>query len=415
LAKSAPSYDNSNTPTDQKTYVPPISMMAVIGFTNTQAPQPPPTAPYSPNNNVVVSPLSFFYGGAITDHIGAFIQVTYPGQPVTAAIGNDPFATHTWFSDNTDIRYANSAMFGSVPVIYGITTNNNPTVQDPWNTTPAWAFPYASSTVAPTPFAGTIINGAFASQVGSVGAYAFINDALFLEASVYHSLNPNILNALGVDPFGAPGKLDWAPYWRAAYEPHWGNHWLEVGTFGMLANIHPFTSGPTAPAPFPPVPVTFATSPQAVTYTDIGFDTQYQYQGDNFWITVRGSYVHENQYDPNFLLAPTNATNTLNEARAYASLAYGNNNRVVLTGQYFNTWGSSDVGLYGGIASGFSPNSDGFIAEIAYIPFISNFAPGWPWFNARVGLQYTYYNKFDGTTAGAQANNTLFLYLWVAM
>ena len=34
--------------------------------------------------------------------------------------------------------------------------------------------------------------------------------------------------------------------------------------------------------------------------------------------------------------SPRNPTNTLNEARAYASLAYGNDNRVVLTGQYFN-------------------------------------------------------------------------------
>ena len=91
-----------------------------------------------------------------------------------------------------------------------------------------------------------------------------------------------------------------------------------------------------------------------------------------------------------------NPTNTLNEARAYASLAYGNNNRVVLTGQYFNSWGSPDALLYGG-----SPNTNGWIAEIAYIPFISSQAPGWPWFNARVGLQYTYYTEFNGTTVGA--------------
>ena len=42
-------------------------MMTIVGFTNTQAPLPPPTAPYNANNNVVVSPISFFWGGAITD------------------------------------------------------------------------------------------------------------------------------------------------------------------------------------------------------------------------------------------------------------------------------------------------------------------------------------------------------------
>ncbi len=73
-------------------------------------------------------------------------------------------------------------------------------------------------------------------------------------------------------------------------------------------------------------------------------DSQYQYQGDNFWFTLRGSFIHEFQkLDAsfnNFLAA--NPTNELNEARGYASLAYGNDNRIVLTGQYFNTWGSPD-------------------------------------------------------------------------
>ena len=398
-----PSSDDSSN--SQKPYVPPIAMMAIVGFTNTEAPLSPPTAPYSANNNVVVSPISFFYGGAITDHIGAFAQVTYNAPPPGGF--TDPFG-HTWTWDNTDIRYADSRRLGNFDVTYGITANNNPTVQDPWNTTPAWAFPYASSTIAPTPGTHTIIDGTFAAHVVSAGAYAYINDALYLEASVYTTLNPSAQNDLGTDPFGAPGLFDAAPYWRAAFEPHWGNHWLEVGTFGMLADIHPWTASS---------PTDTSTLAQTDKYTDIGFDTQYQYQGSNFWFTLRGSYIYEYQkLDASFLTgAAANPTNTLNEARAYASLAYGNDNRVVLTAQYFNTWGTSDTGLYGTLASGFSPNSDGWIAEIAYIPFISSQAPGWPWFNARVGLQYTWYNKFDGTTVGASANNTLFLYLWLAM
>jgi hypothetical protein len=42
-------------------------------------------------------------------------------------------------------------------------------------------------------------------------------------------------------------------------------------------------------------------------------------------------------------------------------------------------------------------------------------APGWPWFNARVGLDYIAYDRFEGITAGASGHNTLFLYLWLAM
>jgi hypothetical protein len=62
-----------------------------------------------------------------------------------------------------------------------------------------------------------------------------------------------------------------------------------------------------------------------------------------------------------------------------------------------------------------SPNSNGYIFEIAYIPFSISQAPGWPWANMRVGLQYTYYNKFDGDTVFAHDNNTLFGYVWFAM
>jgi hypothetical protein len=101
-----------------------------------------------------------------------------------------------------------------------------------------------------------------------------------------------------------------------------------------------------------------------------------------------------------------------------ASLALGADNRIVLTGQYFNVWGTSDADLFGtdpltGLA--LTPDTNGWTAEIAYIPFGTSKMIGWPWFNARIGLQYTYYNKFNGTAVGAHDNNTLFLHAWIAM
>ncbi|HLN08896.1 MAG TPA: cytochrome C [Xanthobacteraceae bacterium] len=386
-----------------KPWVPPISAMGILGFTNTQSPQAPPTDPYWTNNNVVLSPVSFFWGGAITENIGAFAQVTYNATPLGGF--PDPFG-HNWTWDNTDIRFANTTKLFGLDMIYGITANNNPTVQDVWNTTPAWTFPYAASTVAPTPASHTIIDGTFAAHVGSVGAYAFINDMLYMEVTGYRTLDFAAQNALGTDPNGAPGLFAGvAPYWRVAVEPHVGNHWLEVGTFGMIADVHPFAD------------VFGNTFAMTDKYTDIGVDSQYQYQGDNYWFSLRGSWIHEFQkLDASFNSgAAANPTDELNTLRLQASLAYGGDNRVVLTGQYFNTWGTSDVALYANLASGMSPDSDGFIAEIAYIPFGLSAAPGWPWFNARVGLQYTWYNKFDGTTVGASANNTLFLHAWIAM
>lgn len=381
-----------------KGWFPPVAMMTIVGFTHTQAPLPPPTAPFQANDNVIVSPVSGFYAGAISEHVGAFAQVTYDNPP------------GKWTWDNIDLRYANTAKLGGLDVLYGITANNNPTVQDVWNTTPAWVFPYAASTIAPTPVTHTIIDGTFAAHVGSVGGYVFINDALYLETTAYKTLDPGAQTHLGVDPFSAPGLFESpSPYWRVAFEPHVGNHWLEIGTFGMFSEIHPWidSSGLSG----------FGTFPQTDKFTDIGVDTQYQYQGENYWFTLRGSYIHEHQkLDASFANGrSSNPVDTLNTARAQASLAYGADNRIVLTGQYFNTWGSPDVGLYGALASGFSPNSDGWVAEITYIPFMSSKAPLWPWSNVRIGLQYTWYNKFDGTSVGASANNTLFLYAWFAL
>ena len=414
LPTKAPSDTSQSIP-----YAPPISMMAIVGYTNTQASQAPPCAPYSCNDNVVASPVSLFYGGAITEHIGAFAQVTYNGSEFgyqgNPNYGIDPYLGHQITWDNTDVRYANTASLAGVNFIYGITGNNNPTVQDPWNTTPAWGFPYAGSNVAPKPGAATLIEGALAAHVAGVGAYAFINDILYLELTGYQTIKFDVQNKLGVDPFNAPGMIDGiAPYWRVAVEPHWGNHWIEFGAFGMSTRINPWNQDPSAwdsNGQFQNV-----TYPQTDRYTDTGFDTQYQYQGSNYWFTLRGTYIHENQtLDASFgnSLA-ANPTNTLNTFKALASLAYGNDNRIVLTGQYFDIQGSSDSGLYSS-NPGYSPNSSGYIAEIAYIPFISSQAPGWPWANVRVGLQYTYYNKFDGDTVFAHDNNTLFGYVWFAM
>jgi hypothetical protein len=170
-------FDNS-TKDYQRPWVPPISMMAVPGYTHTATDNAPPADPFAPNDNITfAAPLSFFWGGAITDHIGAFAQLTY-GGPIGAP-GADLFA-HSCGWDNTDVRYADSTSIGKMNITYGITANNNPTVQDPWNTTPAWQFPYVSS-----PFQGlgakfgstAIIDGAFGpGHVVSVGPYVYIND-----------------------------------------------------------------------------------------------------------------------------------------------------------------------------------------------------------------------------------------------
>lgn len=387
--KTATAATDANDTSD--TWVPPIAMMAVFGYTHTQ--QPFDNSPYNPNDNWTIPQVSLFWGGAITEHVGAFSQWTYDGRSA-------------WAWDNQDIRYANTGKLGNIDVTYGLSADNNPTMGDPWNTVPAWGFPYMSSNVEPDPGVSTLIDGGLSANVAGAGAYGFFNNLVYLQLSGYHSLDPNTLGRLGMSaPTTAINGV--APYWRLAFEPHWGNHWLEFGTFGMSANLNQLIDNGNGG---------LARSDQTDRYTDVAFDTQYQYQGDNYWLTLRGTYIHEDQsLDASVANSlATNPSNTLNTVRLYGSLAYGDDNRFVFSGQYFDTWGSSDDTLYANNTD-FSPDVSGYVGEIAYIPFINGHSPGYPWANARIGAKYTYYNKFQGTTENAQDHNTFFLYAWVAM
>src|SRR5580704_11025244 len=116
----------------------PLSVVFDTSFTSTKSPQPA-----TQNGNFEFpQDASLFLAGSWGSHVGSFAQVTY-----------DTKADHfSW--DNTDIRYAdNSRHLFDKPLTWGVTLNNNPTVEDLWNSTPAWGFPWTSTDVAPSPSA----------------------------------------------------------------------------------------------------------------------------------------------------------------------------------------------------------------------------------------------------------------------
>jgi hypothetical protein len=104
--------------------------------------------------------LSVFFGEAISPRLGTFIQITYDGGEGTVGI------------DNVSLRYANHGKLASKEVIYGLTLNNSPTVQDVWNTTPVWGFPFGPSDVAPAPAAAPMIAGSAPTRSGTVTSMA---------------------------------------------------------------------------------------------------------------------------------------------------------------------------------------------------------------------------------------------------
>ena len=218
-------------------------------------------------------------------------------------------------------------------VAYGVTANNNPTVQDVWNTTPTWSFPFvaASDALAPTPSAGTMIEGTFEGRVAGTGVYIFANDKFYLEGTAYGTFDTQTLEALGLDPTDPPSRFDGlAPYWRAAYEKDWGNYALMVGTFGMFANVAPLgnQSAPTD------------------KITDVGGDTQFQYIGDVHAFTARFSYIfeHEKLEGSQPIGLSSNSSDDLNSLKVSGSYVY--NSVLSFTAGYFNIWGNADPLLF---------------------------------------------------------------------
>jgi hypothetical protein len=355
----------------------PLSVMLETSFTATKSP-----VPTTQNGNFEFpQDISLFLAGAWTSNVGSFLQVTYNTQ-------DDHFSM-----DNTDIRYANKTKLGGKELVYGLDLNNNPTLEDLWNSTPAWGFPWVASDSAPTPNAAAIINGSLAQDVAGIGGYAMWNNHLYLDLALYRSEHvggpqPNpgsaAINIRGV-----------APYWRVAWQESTGTTQFEIGAYGMHMK----------------------TTPNNITgledgYTDWAFDTQYDrtlFRTDV--LSLRGTYIRENSqlaFSCNNGLASV-CGHHLNTFMSNAEFHFGN--RYTGTFGWFITQGTADCALYGPCpASGGNPNGDprsaGYIATVSY----------WPWQNLQLAAQYTAYtrfngaaNNYDGSGRSASANNTVYL------
>jgi len=349
------------------------------------------------NNNVMLQDTSVFYGGQIYCQLGAFIQATYDR--------ND----EAFFLDNTDIRYANRTNVHGVDLIYGIDANNNPTVEDPWNTTPAWRLPGDPSNVFDPGFPTPLIDGGLAGIVAGAGGYVFANNMFYAAAIAYKTLDKSVLQALGE---GAPsiGLDGAAPYWRLAVEKTWDVYSLMFGTFGMTANV---------------IPDVTLQSPTD-KYTDVGWDAQFQYLTDMHFITARISYIYEwEKLDGSvFNMTAVNQKNHLAEFNASVTYAY--DARYSVTLGYFNTTGSTDFDPTATIPSFFatnngSPNSSGEIIDIGYSPWSRGGPVFWPWLNTRFGVKFLHYDKlqgastnYDGMGRNARDDDSTLLYAWTA-
>jgi hypothetical protein len=374
--------------------IPPLSAMVQVSYTHTSKALPDSALPDAlAKDGEVLFPdqVSLFYAGKIANELGAFMQLTYSGA-------EDHFAL-----DNTDIRYAHHLAFGGADadahhLILGLTLNNNPAVQDVWNTTPAWGFPFSGSGVAPGQIASTQIDGRLGQGVAGLGLYTWFDDHFYAEITAYTAAISGGAHPLDSTQSNVAHGL--APYWRVAYEQRWDRNSISIGAYGMDLRVHPGNG----------------TALQGVTdrFKDAAVDAQYQFIGEDHLATVLATYIHESQ-SLDASVIDLFAANTANNLRTF-KLAGEYSYRRTIGGSlgYFNTTGSTDMTLYAaapvvGSANG-SPNTSGYIVEANYLP----------WLNVKLQLQYVGYQKFnglklnyDGTGRNASDNNTLFVLAWL--
>jgi len=360
--------------------VPGLSAMLIGSMTSIAGKQPG-----TQNANVdFPQELGLFLGGSISPHLGGFLQVTYASADGSIAI------------DNVDLRYANQTRVGSKRFDYGFSLNNNPTVQDVWNTVPAWGFPYTGPETAPTPSVSTLIGDDLGAQVAGLGGYFLWNGLLYGELTAYRSA-----------PQGSPNPPDGeststvegvAPYWRIALQHRFGKHYLAVGTFGLSTRLFP--EG------------VVGASDQ---FVDAAADAQYEVPLAGGAFAAHASWIHETQnldatYTTGGAANPANTVRSLNLNATWTSKP-----RVDLSAGMLAITGDQDSVLYApapvtGSRTG-SPESTGFLGEVAWRP----------WLNTRFAVRYMIWSRFngagsdyDGFGRSAGDNNTLYVYCWLA-
>lgn len=288
---------------------------------------------------------SLYYAGRIAPHLGAYASGSY--QNVNDGLDE-------YYLDKVDLRFANHFEFGDHRVNYGISINNQPGLQDLWNTMPAWSFTRAvppSVSFHPSGFASPllglggevdvhgwesllptgsrlgqqspfgqvspvqrigdlrrgfnrmtpmVIDGALAGSSGGASIHVMLDRWLYLEAGAYASLPRDVQDGIGRGKslqnqmlmFNQPDpQLDGgAPYWRVALQHQWDGHYVSVGHFGLVASWETRTRL----AALTPELLVIRPTSNRYDVTDLGVDATYQYLANPDHIfELKGVYIRE--------------------------------------------------------------------------------------------------------------------------
>jgi hypothetical protein len=380
----------------------PVSLMLLGSYSNTQKGQGMPAAQhYGENGNFAMDEIGAFLVGRVNDYAGGFVHGTFDG------------IKSSFHLDNSDLRLTAPFPVDNTELRLGLDVNNAPTVQDPYNSTYVWGFPFAASALVPTPTAQPLLaSGLIGNSVGAT-VYAWYNRSLYFEAGLYNTYGPTLLHATGT-AYGPGSTANPAPYLRVAYEWNWSGQSAHVGGLFLHSNINPATATYSATG-----------SLGHDSFTDYAVDGGYQFIGDGTHVvSLLGIFDHENQDLSGSFNAgkSSQARNSLDQLRANISYYY--QQTYGLTVGWQRTWGTPNRLLFApapvsGSANG-KPDSNAFIFEADWVPFGK--ADSWarPWVNLKLGAQYVLYTQFngaaknyDGFGRSASDNNSIFLFAWL--
>lgn len=354
----------------------PVAAMVMAGFTHTDAAQDASTldgrqmfsSRLKDNNNLTLDQVSVFFAGRLAEHAGIFSQLTYDG-----------IAQHTTI-DNVDLRIADTfTLPGDTSFLAGISINNNPGLQDPFNTLPAWAFPYISSPIAPGPSAATVLDEAWGQKATGVVAYGQLDNFWYGELGTYRMQSLSTQKFFGIGSADRDaGALRSPLYARLAIRPTWESGSLNVGAV-MFKTGYQADRG----------------QPETTQYRDLGIDASlHENFDDTSQASVMAIVLHESA--------------TGNPAMTEYSL----------TGSYYRpspiggSWGAN-LQRFGVNASNLG--SRGTRLQLDWTPTGTRALNGLWDPSIRVGLQLTAYDELDAQRGhDAAKSNSAYLFTWLA-
>jgi len=326
------------TDTDGKGGKIPLSMTVQLTSTETEIGNPSTRG----KTDVRLSNVDIYLAGRLTENVGTYTRLSH---------SEGPAATDYTQLDDFDVRFAKEGKLGEREMIWGLSLNNHPGMQDPIDALPAWGFgaigpgrDFVQGTRT-----GTLLNkyqGGLAHRVVGLTGYGYFDQHWYAEMGTYKSLSPSAQNKLGLPErvpgadVGDPGRLSKTLYWRAAYMHDMKTQFFSLGLVGLQTDLQSDRTGVSD------------------RVKDLGADFMYEYLGTREHVVqLRASFIRESRrYGslPTLSFYPPSVGGPV-------GLPTGSVRESTLAGTYAyrNTWGLT-------VARTFAKNS---VDAARYLPF----------------------------------------------